>query len=83
MSAERLVLRIDRLQLRGIAPEHQYAVAEALKAELTQAFAQPGVAASWAAGAHRPALRERLSPASDPAGTARDAAQRLAKAHGR
>ena len=74
----RIVLHIDRLQLRGIAREQRDVVVAALRAELSQAFAQPGVAEQWAVSGHRECVRLRLPQASEPAALGRDAARHIA-----
>jgi len=74
----RVVLHIDRLSLRGVPPEQRDAVVESLREGLTQAFAQPGVAAQWAASGHRERVRGQLPAPAEPASLGRDAARHIA-----
>jgi hypothetical protein len=75
----RLVLHIDRLQLRGIPPEQREAVVAALRDELGRAFAEPGVAEQWAARGDRDRVGLRLPQTGEPATLGREAARQLAK----
>lgn len=74
----RLVLRIDRLQLRGIPPEQRDAVVAGLHDELARAFAQPGMAERWAAGGHRDRVRLVMPQAAEPRTVGRDAGRHIA-----
>lgn len=62
----RIVLHIDRLVLRGIAPKDARAVSAGVRAELQRLLGEPGAAAALAAGGDRFRVRTAPTPlASD------------------
>lgn len=75
----KLVLHIDRLVLRGVAPEQRDAVVQQLRLALTREWAQPGLAQRWASSGQRAGLRLSFTPtASTPVALASGAARVLA-----
>ncbi|TLF52866.1 hypothetical protein FEI13_03960 [Halomonas urmiana] len=76
----RIVLHVDRLVLRGVAPGDAAALGEALRAELGRRLAQPGAldALRAANGQHRlDAGRLRLAPERGTAALGKAVARRI------
>ncbi|VWX57031.1 conserved hypothetical protein [Burkholderiales bacterium 8X] len=75
----KVVVHIDRMVLRGIAPGQRDALVDALRKALTAEVVAPGAAERVAASGHRESLRAQVVGSHDAASLGHAAGQRIGR----